>query len=663
MNLQRISILNFKGIKSLTLTPNGEDLYIHGDNYRGKTSVADAYMWVLTGKDSKQRSPQGFNIKRKEEGETIHKLTHSVELVFNNITLKKTYKERWATPRGQAEEELKGHSTTYYVDRAKKKKRAFQMALAEVLSPDKLKLLSTPHYFAQHIDKDERRDVLVGMAENVSTSDVTDYNPDVSEYPDIIGDMTHADKQEILGDEAKEAKRKMDEFPTRISETRSQKHEIGDVDAIRDNLSDYNEQIDFFKEDIEALRNASPAATIKAKRQDLKQQMIDAQQEAAEEVSGKTKSVRKNIAHIEGLIDEVLRRINKGKRLISEKQETLKVDEDKGRVLHAKIKDIRSIRPVLADDYDGNVCSSCGQEVPDGVPYEEYKTIFNIDRAEKIEQAEKREAALRENLKGHKAEVKRARETIDKLKSSKQQYQTTLEEKQKELADIHQSSVDLKDTPAYKKLHNTYQNLSGDLEDAQQDLNERLASVKESLQARKQLSAECRVSLQQAEENKEKDKRIQTLKDTQREHAKAYQDIQQQLMLMEAYRVSQGELITQSANKKFKNMSWELFQPQLNGGFKRVCRPIWQGRDFTDDLSSSEQIMAGCDIVEGLSDYWGTVAPMIIDNAECMAPSRLTDRPFQIIGLVFDERYDELTPKDFYEAASEALPNGEALIN
>jgi len=61
MKLNRLSIENFKGVKSLTITPNGKNLNIFGDNGTGKTTVYDAWLWLLFDKDSQNK--KDFEIK------------------------------------------------------------------------------------------------------------------------------------------------------------------------------------------------------------------------------------------------------------------------------------------------------------------------------------------------------------------------------------------------------------------------------------------------------------------------------------------------------------------------------------------------------------------------------------------------------------------------
>lgn len=52
MKLLTMKLENFKGIRSFTLEPQGRDLGVFGANASGKTTLADAFQWLLFGKDS-----------------------------------------------------------------------------------------------------------------------------------------------------------------------------------------------------------------------------------------------------------------------------------------------------------------------------------------------------------------------------------------------------------------------------------------------------------------------------------------------------------------------------------------------------------------------------------------------------------------------------------
>ena len=61
MKLHKLVLTNFKGIKSFTLDAQGQDVNIWGDNATGKTTLYDAFLWLMFDKDSNNR--KDFEIK------------------------------------------------------------------------------------------------------------------------------------------------------------------------------------------------------------------------------------------------------------------------------------------------------------------------------------------------------------------------------------------------------------------------------------------------------------------------------------------------------------------------------------------------------------------------------------------------------------------------
>lgn len=89
MKLKALVIKDFKGIENLTIFPDGKNLNISGANETGKTSIYDAFRFLIDGKDSLDRKDFGI----KPIG--VSGVDVEVEAVLDTATLKKVYKEVW----------------------------------------------------------------------------------------------------------------------------------------------------------------------------------------------------------------------------------------------------------------------------------------------------------------------------------------------------------------------------------------------------------------------------------------------------------------------------------------------------------------------------------------------------------------------------------------
>ena len=50
--IQAMKLQNFCGIQQLEMAPGGDDLSVYGDNATGKTTIANAFAWLFTGKNA-----------------------------------------------------------------------------------------------------------------------------------------------------------------------------------------------------------------------------------------------------------------------------------------------------------------------------------------------------------------------------------------------------------------------------------------------------------------------------------------------------------------------------------------------------------------------------------------------------------------------------------
>lgn len=124
MKLIRMALDNFKGINHLVLDFQGHNANIYGANGVGKTTIFDAFTWLLFGKSSEERS--NFSPKTITTDGYAHNLNHTVECdieIDGEITtFTRTYHEVYKKTRGRAEAELSGHTTDYYINGTPKKR-------------------------------------------------------------------------------------------------------------------------------------------------------------------------------------------------------------------------------------------------------------------------------------------------------------------------------------------------------------------------------------------------------------------------------------------------------------------------------------------------------------------------------------------------------------
>ena len=94
--------------------------------------------------------------------------------------------------------------------------------------------------------------------------------------------------------------------------------------------------------------------------------------------------------------------------------------------------------------------------------------------------------------------------------------------------------------------------------------------------------------------------------------------------------------ISENINGKFNTVSWKLFDMQINGGMKECCECTVNGVPYST-LNSGHRIIAGLDIIQSLSELYGTTAPIFIDNAESVNKTNIPAMNAQMILLEVSE--------------------------
>lgn len=224
VKLQRLTIRDFKGISKFDLVLVGRSAVITGANGTGKTTLADAYSWLLWGKDSQGSST--FQVKPiSPDGKVAHEGVHTVAATLDvdgqPVTLSKTLQERWTRPRGKAKRVLSGHDITYEVDGEKVKATEYAKRIDAILSSEThARILADPLYVASVMPWQERRTLLMDLASEVTTEEVLAANRKLKDLAPMLEGTNMDALRASAKDTAAKLKRQLDEYPARIQEAK-----------------------------------------------------------------------------------------------------------------------------------------------------------------------------------------------------------------------------------------------------------------------------------------------------------------------------------------------------------------------------------------------------------------------------------------------------------
>ena len=123
ITIKSIHIENFKGINMLDVNFSVKTK-ISGQNAVGKTTIFDAFTWLLFNKNSS--GEEKFNVRPLNEGIRVDNVEIKVSAILDvdgkGVELSKTQKQNWVKKRGTDTAVLQGNVNSFEIDGYPKRK-------------------------------------------------------------------------------------------------------------------------------------------------------------------------------------------------------------------------------------------------------------------------------------------------------------------------------------------------------------------------------------------------------------------------------------------------------------------------------------------------------------------------------------------------------------
>jgi len=667
ITIKSIHIENFKGIKMLDVTFSGKTK-ISGQNAAGKTTIFDAFTWLLFNKNS--AGEEKFNVRPLDkDGHRIDnveiKVVGVIEVDGKEVELSKVQKQNWVKKRGTDTVTLQGNVNSFEIDGYPKSEADFKAYVSNLAqSDDMFKMLTNPQYFSSLKWKDQR-DILMKLTTEVSDVELAKEMFDENAYAEsLIEELEKAPSTDDIRAKFSKAlsewKKKQAEIPVRIDE--AEKSKI-DVDVAEQELAktDLTRRIAECDKKIE---NAGSAlGDLRSKEMQLQFDMSGMEQTMNRELSNKRSIMDAELRDCKNELEHFAVTISLKEKQISDNEKTI-TDADAerkklGEQYNAEKAKAFDETPYLFDeskwvfDESTTICSLCGQKLPADkieqlkADFEERKTKAKADAKRKLNDSKsdfitQKESNL-EEIKAYGFAKKNLIEEltkknadlqmeIDSLKKQEQGTFTNKEELCKLLSEIPEEA-DYSQNEEYVKLKAEHDKILADIaklesEGAYKVVTD-LKAEKTNLQA--QLDEVNKV-IAQAANNIMIDDRIETLRDEQKEIGQKVADQEQMLYLLEEFIRFKLNKVSESINSHFKTVNFKLFEMQLNGGMKDCCECTVNGVPYST-LNSGHRIVAGLDIIRSLSELYGVIVPIFVDNAESLNDFNVPDMDAQLILL------------------------------
>lgn len=642
IKLIQMVIKNFKGIKELILN-FGDLSTIRGENGTGKSTVFDAFTYVMFGKDSHDRSD--FEIQPLDSNNNvIHGLDTSVTLVLEvdgrEKVFKRTLKERWVKPNGKAEKELKGCTTDYEIDEIPVKQKEYQAAISQMIDENIFKMVTNPLYFSS-LNWTKQREILMNIIGDISEENVINYNKDLEPLKALLTDGIDNFNKRTKASIAK-LKEEVKSIPARIDECNNN-IKIIDVESLESKKKAIQSSINSIDEQI--------ADSSKANEEKLKFQ--DELFKTKEELSKKRVEAHKNAIQPFMAIQE---KINETRTKVQEVSFNIKsFDATRNRTLDyikALEKDLETQKSKKQDklaeyhtiedrvfEFDTlqTSCPHCGRE------YDSDKILqikadaekrFNKQKQSQLDEIVSHGKVLKSDIEKLEEKIKISGDEIAELnknianlyaEKSDLDYQLEQLEKEKEPLTI----TEVVKVEGEDELKTKITDLQAQIEQFKSNDNIELKKQKKVLQ--EELEG-INIALGKKDVNEDLKRRMEELNQEEKQLQIKIAELEGQLFLGEEFIRTKVELLESSINKKFKGIvAFKLFENQVNGGLKETCEALIDGVPF-GNANTASKINAGLSIINVLCEHYQVSAPVFIDNAESVNEIGYTDS--QLIKLV-----------------------------
>lgn len=640
IEVREIRLTDFKG-QSEKKIGFGHRAIVSGKNGCGKTTLADAFMWVFCDKDYSLKSNP--DIRPDDGRECLPRV--DVDLVIDGkpVSVAKFQKRTESKPKDGKPGKV-ALSNKYEINGVPKAERDFKADLKERgFDFDNFLMLSHMEIFTDLKDADARK-ILFSMSDGAGKSDleIAKTVPDCAELVPLLETYKADEIKAMNSATLKKAEEQLKAIPNQIIGMEQSKvdTDVAELElqknALQEQLSDLEKQI--------AQAGNEKAGEIKAELAGLRTKLLEIDSKAKANLLEQKSSVCNKVSTLE--LDrniktsELNRKTSALESLRAQKKDLLEKLQN-ARTRYPKIKDtewdntvLESIKSETFKDAD-TICPTCGQNLPPE-QIEQLKSRFEQKKQERINQQLKAKEEWEQDKKrkideviqvGNKAyvdmkEAHKQEETltseISKLTDELEQIKTSLDAENKNLEAIPKE-------PDFSG-NAEYQQILASIKEKQQELNslddgeEAKKQLSEQLSGKKQELAAVNQRIGEANNNVRIDEQIEKLQESQKQYAQSKADAQMILDELKSLSMAKNTALEDAVNQYFDGVKVKLFDTQKNGEAVDAC--IWYVQDKDGDWkklignANTALMMKGkIAIMDGLQKFYGVSYPIFVDCA------------------------------------------------
>lgn len=579
---------------------------ISAKNGKGKSSIANAYMWLLFNCDTELHDNPP--IRRVIDGKSVDDMDVAVTAVLDidgvETIVKKVQKRTYQKDGISYKDDNK-----YFINEVPKTLKAYNEYFN--IDMEVFKMCSNINAFISQKPA-EMRDFLFGAVNDITDKEIAKANANLKELLPLLEKYS----TEELSAMNKATKAKVtNDLPFVDGQINEKERDIvikRDIDLAEWELlkKDLQKQL---QENIEQQNSAEKVVEEYQKISDkivgLKTKIAELQNKANEDLRKQGADIQLQINMNYDLLEKIMlaqkageQKINQCKSLIESTTNEKATLADKWRTVNNEVFDENSI-----------ICPTCKQELP-AEQIENLKATFQQSKADRLNKIEK----IGMEKKNYIAEIQA---TLDKLEQEKQdnllkkaEIDKLIENLKADLSKIP-NNIDISDTTEYQTIQAEI--IANQEQLKKFDNNSELrATLKNAERELQQKLSDCESKFAMADTTAD-EKRLAELKEQRLDLEQSKSNAEKILSLLDDLDKSKNAALTDSINSNFGLVKWQLFELAKNGNYKNCCIPMVDGKSILNTMSNKgNRILGKADICNSIQKISGVNCPIWIDDCE-----------------------------------------------
>lgn len=621
--------------KVVEFTDNTE---IRGYNKSGKSSVYNAFLWLLTGADDMDRMNYNLFDNTIEQTHDTSKVA-SVEGVFEidgvEYTFKRTAEIGWTRKRGSEVYERKGTDNyKFYVDHIDRNAGDYKKTIEELFAPiDKLKIMLNLQYFLR-LDWKEMRKHLQDMVGEISMNDFK------GDYSEILNDLRKYSPEQIkesIKSQMKPIKQSINGLPITIETLKSNLPDISGLDEVQKEIEEAKEQIANI--DKQLLGSSESMQEFMDKRRATLRKIGELESEYDYlkhlhngKLDDEVRSIREQIAKITSTNEQISRENEKGKQTITNAKEGLKNARVKLQTLNEYREQLLGQnKEVKAMQFTDDTCAFCGQKLP-GDKLEEARDKFNANKEAKHNAIVAEGKANNVKIEQCKKEIAELEAIIEKGYEEKPLLDES--ELKAKLRNLEVEFIPYDQSKEGREKMAEISRLKANLTTIPEQGTSALVNMKQEL-------------LKDVEEMSKKlglkdeyDKQIAVIRNKQKELKESAVELARlegMLNKVVQFEREKAQIISDRVNEKFDYVQIQMTEVNKSGELVDTCKVLDDKGVSASVTNFASQVRCGIDISTAFCKFYGVNQPMFIDFAESICERNFPKTERQTIKLIVDD--------------------------